>query len=120
MTDEIYFSDLEKRISKEYRRIKEQKNKIKGKLDKNLGPYKNEMIDFTEDPNIKRLERELKFLDHKLKVYLRKREVSLVLKEFLQEPIFDYKNINKKDRELFGFGPFANISFALPPNLKFL
>ena len=111
LTGNGFFEGLDSRITKTYKLINQLKDKISDRTNKSLGPYKNEMIDFSSDLFIKKRERELKYAHHSLQIYLRKREVSLVLKKFLEEPIFQYE-LNLIEKALFGFGPFAYISFS--------
>lgn len=100
------------KIKKEYQLIENLKNSISKRISKNLGPYKNLILKPNEDPIIQKLEREATKRHNRLKIYLRKREVTKVLEKFLNDKAFHYDNLNIKDKEVFGFRPFIYISFT--------
>lgn len=111
LSNDDFLDDLDKRISRQNNQIKKLTDQISVRLNKPLGIYKNEMIDFSEDLWIKDKERKLKYTHQQLAIYHRRRLTSEVLKDFTKEQK-TYLNISEKERQLFGFSPFVYISFT--------
>ena len=111
-TTENQFDNLNKRIRAGYENTNKLKERISSRKSKKLGPYWGAMVDDLEDQFVKNLERELGQRHARLKIYLRRREVLEVLKDLVKDGPLIYKNVNKRDHELFGFSPFIYISFT--------
>jgi len=105
-------SEIQERIKENYEKIAGLRKRSARRLDKNLGPYKQSIINANDDPTLQSYEKEAKKCHDFLKIYLNRREVSDVLDVFLKDDSFEYKNINDKDVQLFGLKPFAYISFT--------
>jgi deoxycytidylate deaminase len=103
---------LKTKIPQTYEELEKIKKSIDKRKDKRLGPYKKNFIDPNTDDKIRKLEKESKIKYHKLKIYLRQREVIEVLEKFVNDSTLEYDNLNLDDRNLFGFSPFINISMT--------
>ena len=104
---------LRKRITNKYDLIYQNKELISKRERIELGPYKNLIINPSEDILIQEKERKNIIEHNKLKQNLVRREINQVLNDFSQDKVFGYQNINDDDISLFGFKPFIYISFTL-------
>jgi hypothetical protein len=104
--------DLTKRVDQYYNQIENIRESIDNRLSKNLGPYKQALLNAQEDPKVQAYERQAKKAHEHLKIYLRRREVTDVLEKFLVDKVVDYHNINELDKDVFGIQPFVYLSFT--------